>query len=82
MRKVITTIVLMAWLILMARLSIVDACLFNNQKTGDNGVGLILNEHVYDAVCKALCFIHLDDNGAIGDLKIPMTKQSYIVFEL
>lgn len=82
MRKVITTIVLMAWIILMARLSIVDACLFNNQKTGDNGVGLILNEHVYDAVCKALCVIHLDDNGAIGDIKIPMTKQTYIVFEL
>lgn len=82
MRKVITTIVLMAWLILMARLSIVDACLFNNQKTGDNGVGVILNEHVYDAVAKALCAFNLDENGAIGDVKIPMTKQTYIVFEL
>lgn len=82
MRKTITTIVLMAWLILMARLSIVDACLFNNQKTGDNGVGLILNEHVYDALAKALCAFNLDDRGAIGDVRIPMTKQTYIVFEL
>ena len=82
MRKIITTIVLILWAAVALRFSIVDACIFNNQKTGDNGVGLILNEHVYDALAKVLCAFNLDDRGAIGDLKIPMTKQIYIVFEL
>ena len=82
MRKIITTIVLILWAAVALRFSIVDACIFNNQKTSDNGIGLILNEHVYDTIVKALCALNLDDRGAIGDLKIPMTKQTYIVFEL
>lgn len=82
MRKVILTTVLGLYLILALRLSIVDACLWNNPKTHDNGLGIVLNEHVYDAMAKALCTFNLDDNGAIGDIKIPMTKQTYLVFEL
>lgn len=82
MKKIILTTVSALYLIVALRLSIVDACLWTNPKTKDNGVGIILNEHVYDAACKALCVLHLDDNGAIGDIKIPMTKQTYIVFEV
>lgn len=82
MKQIVITILLGLYLLTALRLSVVDACIFNNQKTGDNGVGLILNEHVYDAIAKALCAFNLDDRGAIGDLKIPMTKQTYIVFEL
>ena len=82
MRKVVIATVLSLYVLLALRLSIVDACIWNNPKTHDNGIGIVLNEHVYDAACKVLCVLHLDDNGAIGDIKIPMTKQTYIVFEL
>jgi hypothetical protein len=82
MKKIILITVAALYLIVALRLSIVDACFWSNPETKDNGVGIILNEHVYDAVCKALCVIHLDDNGAIGDIKIPMTRQTYIVFEV
>ena len=82
MKKLIIVSVFGLYALLALRLSIVDACTFSNPKTKDNGIGIVLNERVYDAACKALCVLHLDDNGAIGDIKIPMTKQSYIVFEL
>lgn len=70
------------YLITAAKLSIVYAGVWQNPKTGDNGVELILREPVYNLLCNTLCALHLDDRGAIGDIKIPVAKQSYIVFEL
>ena len=82
MTKTVFTMALLLSLIIALKCSIVDATLFSNQKTGDNGIGVILNEHVYDTINKALCIFNLDDNGAIGDIKVIGTKQTYIVFEL
>ena len=82
MKKIILTTVAALYLIVALRLSIVDASFFKNQKTGDSGVGIILNERVYNAASKVLCALNLDDAGAIGDLKIPFAKKLYIVFEL
>ena len=82
MKKVIILSVLGLYTLLMLRLSIVEASTFNNTKTKDNGIVFILNEHVYNAACKVLCVLNLDDNGAIGDIKIIGTKHTYIVFEL
>ena len=81
-KKLIITTIIGLYLLVFFRLSIVYAGFWQNPKTGDNGVELILRESVYNVLCNALCAFNLDDGGAIGDIKIPVAKQSYIVFEL
>ena len=82
MKKTILTISALLILAAAVKLSIVDAATFANPKTGDSGLGIILNESVYDCAAKILCALSLDDNGAMGDIKIPFTKNVYIVFEV
>ena len=81
MIKPILTIAFIRSLIVALRFLIIEAELFNNPKTHDNGLCLILNSHAYDVGSAILRTLNLDDAGVIGDIKIPLTKQTYIVLD-
>ena len=56
--------------------------LFYNVTTKDDGITFDVRGKVYDFVSNVLCLIKLDDNGAIPDIKMPLAKQMYIIFEV
>lgn len=74
--------------IFTAMLTLISATLtrgysqFYNAKSHDNGLIIVLRGRVYDLFANGLCKINMDNNGAIPDVKIPLTKQTYIVFEV
>jgi len=82
MKNVVILILVSLIVAATLKLSIVNAAPFSNEKTKNYGIGIILSEPVYNALASGFCALKLDDRGAIGDIKIPFTKNGYIVFEL